>query len=569
MRSRRRDASGCRQGAMATDHDALIEALPAYEISGEIGRGAFGVVVAARHRRLGNDVAIKQLAAGVVSDPDVRRRFVAEARFLATLDHPHIVRIHDFVETDDTCALIMERLTGGTVHYRMAGGDMTPQTACAIAVAAASGLHYAHQRGILHRDVKPQNLMFSATDVLKVADFGIAKMLEGSFTQATMQGSAMGTPDYMAPEQVLGRAVTPATDVYALGTLLYEMLSGQPTFPRGSDALAALYQHVHEDPQPLREVAPDVPAGIAAAVGKALALDAGDRYPTAADFGEAVSEASAAAWGPEWFAGTGLVLFESGTAGRGASGAQAPAETDAGPSMIGAEPSAAQSGARSHATIAAVPGIGTAPPPSGAATPGSPAPPASPHPSPWLSPKVLVPAVLILAAIVIGGGAFVLGRSSAPRALTAVPLVLTTSDLPAFTQAPVPVTPTTLVQNATSQAFVTFTSPDAHPLTLVDGAIVFANDAKAVTWVRGVPADIAAGQRVVSHPVIGTGATILDLGLSADGNERFELVWTEGRVGCRIQWEAPAGSPDTAIVLGFARKQDTRVRSALGLAPAA
>ena len=160
------------------DREVLAAVLPGYEIGEVLGRGASGVVVAGRHRRLGRDVALKQIVAGFGGDPQLADRFLAEARVMASLDHPHIVRLYDFVEVDGHLVLVMERLTGGTVKDRLDAGTLTPagrvRRAC---VAACTGLQYAHERGILHRDVKPQNLLLSAEGVLKVGDFGIAKLL--------------------------------------------------------------------------------------------------------------------------------------------------------------------------------------------------------------------------------------------------------------------------------------------------------------------------------------------------------------------------------------------------------
>src|SRR5437868_5871376 len=231
---------------MALDQEAVAAALPLYEVEGELGHGAWGVVLAGRHRQLGRDVAIKQLPRSFGADPAVRTRFLAEARLLASLEHPHIVPIYDFIEHDNSCLLVMERLTGGTVLSRARAGRFSPTAACALILAACAGLHYAHQRGVLHRDVKPENLLFSGGGVLKVADFGIAKVVGGAATVATQAGHVMGTPAYMAPEQVQGGELTPATDIYALGTVLYQLLAGQLPFAAETDPIAMLYRHVHE-----------------------------------------------------------------------------------------------------------------------------------------------------------------------------------------------------------------------------------------------------------------------------------------------------------------------------------
>ncbi|HET9076512.1 MAG TPA: kelch repeat-containing protein, partial [Acidimicrobiales bacterium] len=309
------------------DQELIAAALPLYEVYGELGRGAWGVVLAGRHRELGRDVAIKQLPRAFGADPAVRTRFVAEARLLAALDHAHIVRIYDFVEHEGLCLLVIERLTGGTVWSRFKSGALNAQRSCAVGLASCSALHYAHQHGVLHRDVKPENLMFSSEAVLKITDFGIAKVLGGSVTVATRAGDVLGTPAYMAPEQAQGGALSPATDVYSLGTVLYELFSGRLPFPEETNPLATLYRHVHEVPEPLQRVAPHIPTRLAEVTGRALSTDLADRYPSAEAFGVALAEAAAEGWGPGWLAESGIVVAASGAITGAAIGRSRSAET--------------------------------------------------------------------------------------------------------------------------------------------------------------------------------------------------------------------------------------------------
>lgn len=285
---------------MTLDRDQVKSALPAYEIGGELGRGGWGVVLEARHVRLDRRVAVKQLPRAFGADPSVRARFVAEARVLASLDHPHIVPVYDYVEVDGLCLLVMEKLPGGTLWDRFISEGMTMESSCAVVLAACAGLHAAHQHGVLHRDVKPENLMFSASNVLKVTDFGIAKVVGGSRTMATRAGEVLGTPSYMAPEHARGETLGPPADVYATGVLLYELLSGRLPFSDDGDALAVLYRHVHESPTPLRDVAPLVPPAVAEVVMRSLASHPEDRFETAEAFGVALGDAASTAWGPGW-----------------------------------------------------------------------------------------------------------------------------------------------------------------------------------------------------------------------------------------------------------------------------
>ena len=310
--------------SLPPEQQAVADALPLYEIEGELGRGAWGVVLAARHRQLDREVAIKQLPQAFGSDPAVRTRFLAEARVLAQFEHPHIVPIYDFIEHEGLCALVMERLRGGTVLGRARSDGFTPAQACALAIAACAGLHYAHRRGVLHRDVKPENLMFSTDGVLKVTDFGIAKVVGGAATVATRAGDVLGTPAYMAPEQAQGGELTPATDVYALGTVLYQLLSGQLPYPADSNPIAMLYRHVHEDPVPLGQVAPRIPVAVAAVTARALARDPMRRYADAEQLAIGIAEAAASEWGDRWLPATAMTVTATGPVLSAAVGHRAP-----------------------------------------------------------------------------------------------------------------------------------------------------------------------------------------------------------------------------------------------------
>ena len=154
--------------------ELLSAALPRYDIGSEIGRGGLGVVYEGRHRDLGRAVAIKQLAGSFGADPSLRDRFLDEARLVAGLDHPHIVPVYDFVEHDGLCVIVMEYCSGGTLWSRFQTRGLRTDEAVAVVLATAVGLHHAHTHGVLHRDVKPENILYSATGTAKIADFGIA-----------------------------------------------------------------------------------------------------------------------------------------------------------------------------------------------------------------------------------------------------------------------------------------------------------------------------------------------------------------------------------------------------------
>ena len=323
-------------------------ALPSYEIGEELGRGSTGVVVAARHRQLARDVAVKLLPPDLAQNPQVRRRFVAEAKLLASFSHVHIVPVYDFVEQDGLCLLVMERLVGGTLdEYARAGID--GPAGCAAVLAICSALQYAHERGVLHRDVKPANVLIAEDGLVKMTDFGIAKVLGGSETLVTRSGFVLGTPAYMAPEQASGSDPGPATDVYGAGTVLYELLAGRLPFPPESNPLQMLYSRVHSEPEPLRESAPDVPAELAHVVMRALERDPAERYARAHDLGVALAAAAASAWGPDWIAGTPFGIATPGplvSARNGPVPPGLPPTVDDSPSAATVPPAAATAAAR-------------------------------------------------------------------------------------------------------------------------------------------------------------------------------------------------------------------------------
>ncbi|WP_433194202.1 serine/threonine-protein kinase [Nocardia sp. CA-107356] len=298
---------------MTSDTGRLRAALPAYDIGAQVGRGGCGVVLAGTHRRLGRPVAIKQIPPQFADDEQVRRRFVAEARLLAAIDHPHVVRVFDYIEDDELCLLVMEYLPGGTVGSRFATEGFDAATAVAVGLACAAGLEAAHRHQILHRDVKPSNLMFGTGGAIKLTDFGIAKIVGGDQTLVTRTGEIVGTPSYIAPEQARGQPLSPATDVYALATMLYQLLSGVLPFPPSEDHLATLFAHAFGDPIPLVEVAPGVPGPIADVVMRGLATDPADRFDTAELFGIALAEPAARCWGGDWLTPVGIPVIGADT----------------------------------------------------------------------------------------------------------------------------------------------------------------------------------------------------------------------------------------------------------------
>jgi hypothetical protein len=297
--------------AEITDIGRIAEAIPDYDVERELGRGGMGVVYLGRHRRLDRGVAIKELPPAFAAEPEVRERFSTEARTLAGLAHPHIVPIFDYVEREGLCLIVMEQLPGGTVWDRFTSTGLTPPTACAVVMACCAALQHAHGKGVLHLDVKPDNLMFDAESAVKVTDFGIARVISGDRTMGTVDGQVLGTPAYMSPEQARGEDLTPASDVYAAGVMLYELLSGQLPWQGAETASELLSQRLREDPIPLRDVAPHVPQPLADVVMTALSRDVDTRYQRAEDLGVAIGEACAEAWGPGWLDHAGVAIVGS------------------------------------------------------------------------------------------------------------------------------------------------------------------------------------------------------------------------------------------------------------------
>lgn len=286
---------------MIIERTQIVAALPHYEIGEPIGRGAHGLVFAARHRRLGAARAVKALIVVEAEAPGDSRRFRTEAQVMTALDHPHIVGVHEYAEHHSVWLLVMEYLGGGTLTDRM-HDPVRPEQACAWALAVADALSAAHTRGVVHRDIKPANLLFTADGMLKVGDFGIAKLFAG--TDASASIDIVGTPRYVAPEQITGARIGPGTDLYALGVTLYELLAGRSPFPAHLSVPGLLHHHMSVEPTALAEA----PPAIAAVVRRALAKDAADRQPSASQFALDLIRAADHDLGPDWIARSGVPL---------------------------------------------------------------------------------------------------------------------------------------------------------------------------------------------------------------------------------------------------------------------
>ncbi|MBM3982005.1 MAG: hypothetical protein FJ304_17375 [Planctomycetes bacterium] len=299
---------------------------PGYEILGELGRGGMGVVYKARQRNLNRLVALKVILGGPLASTEDKARFHVEAEAAARLHHPNIVQVYDVGEYAGFSFMALELIEGQTLRQWQNGAPVDPKQAARLVSALARAIHHAHEQGIVHRDIKPANVLLApvaaahpelgapASAALptqpverpvsrastasrasaatsagsaplaftpKITDFGLAKALENGH-DLTITGVACGTPNYMAPEQVRGTALSPAVDVYGLGAVLYELLTGRPPFV-GTDAPALMNLILKAEPPGVRKLAPGVPRDLAVIVAKCLEKDAPRRYPTARD----------------------------------------------------------------------------------------------------------------------------------------------------------------------------------------------------------------------------------------------------------------------------------------------
>jgi len=270
--------------------DLVGTTLGNYQIIQEIGRGGMAVVYRAFQPSLRRYVAIKVLPEYLQADPEFVARFQREARAAAQLSHPNVVTIYDVGEQAGVHYIAMEYLEGGSLLDRLARGPLSSGEALQIVEQVGSALDFAHSRGLIHRDIKPANILFSADNRPKVTDFGIARA--GDTSRLTRAGTMLGTPEYMSPEQAEGRPVDHRADLYALGVILYEMLTGRVPF-HADTPHAIVYALIHQPPPPPRQLRPDLSPAVEAVLFKALAKQPNDRFQRGADMTAALRGAAA------------------------------------------------------------------------------------------------------------------------------------------------------------------------------------------------------------------------------------------------------------------------------------
>ena len=260
--------------------------IPGYEVEAILGRGGMGVVFKARHLRLNRTVAIKTLLGGGSASPRERERFQREAETVAALRHPNVVQLYDVGEEEGRPYFTMEFVDGGSLALKLAGSPQPARPSADLVSTLADAVHAAHRGGIVHRDLKPGNVLLAADGTPKISDFGLARRLEGG-AALTLSGVLVGTPSYMAPEQALGRAaaVGPATDVYALGAILYELLTGRPPF-RAATGAETVQQVISQEPAPPSRLNAQVPRDLETICLKCLHKEPARRYSSAEELAD-------------------------------------------------------------------------------------------------------------------------------------------------------------------------------------------------------------------------------------------------------------------------------------------
>jgi hypothetical protein len=373
-----------------------------YRIESLLGQGGMSAVYKGTDPNLRRTVAIKLIHGHLSEDPQFVSRFEEEAAAVAQLKHPNIIQVYDFANDEDTYYMVLEFIPGKTLQARLRklnqdDRHMPVEDVRRVVAGVCDALEYAHERGMIHRDVKPANVMITPDGQPVLMDFGIAKIVGGK--QHTATGNVIGTASYISPEQVRGETLDPRVDIYALGVMLFEMLSGRPPF-EGDSAMTVMLKHVNEPVPDITQLNPNVPPALVAVTMRALEKDRNRRFGSAAEMADALRNADLNA------ESTGL-----GTAAPGGAAASPPR-------TVTPAPAPGASGSRPRQTSSGKSGGGR---------------------MAWLAGGGLI--VVLLACVVLGGGGLYLySRMNGGQALPAA--TPTASPVPATTEAPPTVAPT-------------------------------------------------------------------------------------------------------------------------------
>jgi serine/threonine-protein kinase len=264
-----------------------------YIIKGELGRGGMGAVYLAEQPGLGREVAIKELILSAVADPTALKRFMQEAQVMARTSHPNLVQVHDLEQIGDANYIVLEFVRGKSLRDRINQGTLPLPQTFAVMHGVLQALDYAHKHAIVHRDMKPENVLMSDEGDVKVADFGIARLTDdsGAGSTATKTGTTVGTPQYMSPEQVASSKVDGRSDLYSAGIMFYELVVGQPPFTasEADGPFTLMAKHVQAPPKPPSVHRPGLDMGLEEVILKSLSKRPEERYQSGQEFDDAMS----------------------------------------------------------------------------------------------------------------------------------------------------------------------------------------------------------------------------------------------------------------------------------------
>ena len=288
----------------------VLKRVGRYDLLEVIGRGGAAVVYLAQQRDLQRHVALKELAPYQAADTTFAARFVEESRLAGSMSHANVVTVHEYFEDGGVPYIAMEYLPHGSLRQYI--GHLSTAQIAGVLEGVLAGLSHGEQHGIVHRDLKPENLLVAADGRVKIADFGVARAYNQAVTRAvvTVAGTTIGTPTYMSPEQALGTRLTPATDLYSLGVVAWELLTGQVPFEETDTPVAVLYRHVHEPVPSVRTVVPDVDEDIAGWLARMLEKRPEDRYPSADEAWVDLEDVVLELLGPRWRREARLIVDE-------------------------------------------------------------------------------------------------------------------------------------------------------------------------------------------------------------------------------------------------------------------